>query len=91
MPASLTSHYTNYSPGLSYSPIFLAEIFKTPSLRGVSRKAPFFHDGSARTLDEAVEHYQRFLHGGFGFTNPQAKIELTDKDRADIVAYLKRL
>ncbi|MDJ0708310.1 MAG: cytochrome-c peroxidase [Leptolyngbyaceae cyanobacterium MO_188.B28] len=35
--------------------------FKVPSLRNVAETAPYFHDGSAKTLDEAVRrmaHYQ---------------------------------
>lgn len=36
-------------------------MFKVPSLRNISLTAPYFHDGSAKTLDEAVKvmvHYQ---------------------------------
>ena len=36
-------------------------VFKVPSLRNVARTAPYFHDGSAATLDQAVvvmAHYQ---------------------------------
>ena len=29
--------------------------FKTPTLRDIARSAPYFHDGSARTLEEAVD------------------------------------
>ena len=29
--------------------------FKTPTLRGIARSAPYFHDGSANTLEEAVD------------------------------------
>jgi cytochrome c peroxidase len=29
-------------------------LFKVPSLRNVARTAPYFHDGSARTLDDAI-------------------------------------
>ena len=29
--------------------------FKTPTLRDVARSAPYFHDGSAQTLEEAVD------------------------------------
>ncbi|HZH17234.1 MAG TPA: hypothetical protein VE057_22965 [Archangium sp.] len=32
-------------------------LFKTPSLRDVTRTAPYFHDGSAATLEEVIEHY----------------------------------
>jgi hypothetical protein len=31
--------------------------FKVPALRGLAARAPYFHDGSARTLWEVVEHY----------------------------------
>lgn len=36
-------------------------VFRVPSLRNVERTAPYFHDGSAKTLQEAVQvmaHYQ---------------------------------
>ena len=29
--------------------------FKTPTLRDISRSAPYFHDGRAQTLEEAVD------------------------------------
>jgi cytochrome c peroxidase len=32
---------------------------RTPSLRNVALRAPFFHDGSARTLAEVVDFYDR--------------------------------
>ena len=30
-------------------------MFKVPSLRNVAVTAPYFHDGSAKTLEDAVE------------------------------------
>jgi cytochrome c peroxidase len=40
--------------------------FKVPSLRGLGARAPFFHNGSARTLTDVMNFYnQRF---GIGFT-----------------------
>lgn len=30
-------------------------VFKVPSLRNVARTAPYFHDGSAQTLEQAVD------------------------------------
>lgn len=32
--------------------------FKTPGLRNVANTAPYFHDGSARTLGQAIRHYE---------------------------------
>lgn len=31
--------------------------FKTPTLRGLSLTGPYFHDGSAKTLNEVLDHY----------------------------------
>lgn len=37
--------------------------FKVPSLRNVARTAPYFHDGSAQTLEEAVAVMARYQLG----------------------------
>lgn len=79
-----------FRPYLS-SPTMRANIFKINSLRAISRTPPYFHDNSARTLEDAVAHYDRFFRGGFGFVQPQARIELSERDIADIVAYLQLL
>ena len=38
-------------------------VFKVPSLRMVTRTAPYFHDGSAATLEEAVKTMARYQLG----------------------------
>ena len=38
-------------------------IFKVPSLRNVAKTAPYFHDGSAKTLEEAVTLMGRYQLG----------------------------
>jgi len=43
--------------------------FDVPTLWGVSKAAPYFHDNSAATLEQVIEHYQAM----FGF------IEFFDK------------
>jgi cytochrome c peroxidase len=65
-----------------------ANAFKIPSLWGVSRTAPYFHDNSAKTLEEVVAHYKKFF---LAISNPKDPLLLTDQDIADIVAYLKLL
>jgi len=59
--------------------------FKIPTLWGVKNTAPYFHDNSAKTLEDVVAHYARFFQ-----TLPDPVI-LTPQDQADIVAYLKLL
>jgi cytochrome c peroxidase len=33
--------------------------FKVPGLRGLASRPPFFHDGSAATLADAIAHHER--------------------------------
>ena len=54
--------------------------FKGPILRGLSARAPYFHNGSAATLEEVVEFYEKRFNIG-----------LTAKERADLIAFLKAL
>jgi cytochrome c peroxidase len=59
--------------------------FKIPILWGVKDTAPYFHDNSAKTLEEVAAHYARF------FQLIPGPVTLTPQDQADIVAYLKLL
>jgi cytochrome c peroxidase len=34
-------------------------LFRAPTLRNIALTAPYFHDGSAATLDDALDHYDR--------------------------------
>ncbi|HSS00845.1 MAG TPA: hypothetical protein VLM79_27495, partial [Kofleriaceae bacterium] len=54
--------------------------FKTPNLRGLAARAPYFHNGIANTLLEVVRHYEAKL--GFVFTA---------QEEADLVAFLTAL
>ena len=40
---------------------FFANLFKTPTLWGVSDTAPYFHDNSARNFDEVLKQYRLLL------------------------------
>lgn len=65
--------------------------FKTPALRDVSTTAPYFHDGSAKTLMDVVEHY---AVGGVarGNLSPNIKaLTLTKSEKEDLVAFMKAL
>jgi cytochrome c peroxidase len=60
--------------------------FKISSLRGIRRTAPYFHDNSAKTLEDVARHYTLFFQIVTG-----GAISLTPQDEADIVAYMKLL
>jgi len=65
--------------------------FKTPTLRDIELTAPYFHDGSAPTLRDVVEHYAR---GGDdrGNLSPNVKpLDLNDQDKSDLVEFMKSL
>ena len=68
--------------------------FKISPLRGIRHTAPYFHDNSARTLEDVAEHYRNFFlivsdPDGPGPLEPV--LVLTDQDKRDIVAYMKLL
>jgi cytochrome c peroxidase len=56
-------------------------VFRVASLRNVAMTAPYFHDGSVRTLPEAVKVMARVQIGA----------ALSDAETADIVAFLESL
>jgi cytochrome c peroxidase len=63
--------------------------FKTPTLREVGRHAPYMHDGSIKTLEEVVDHYDKG-----GTANPQLDeeifpLKLTAEEKADLITFMK--
>ncbi|MFT7485711.1 MAG: cytochrome c peroxidase [Candidatus Paceibacteria bacterium] len=64
---------------------------KTPSLRNVELRGPFFHNGRFGTLEEVVEFYNR--GGDFDAPNKAPAVQplgLSPGQRAALVAFLKR-
>jgi cytochrome c peroxidase len=59
---------------------------KIPQLRDIRSTAPYFHDNSAKTLEDVLTQYTNFFQI---VTN--GAIQLTDQDRKDVVAFLKLL
>ncbi len=65
--------------------------FKVPTLRDVSHRPPYMHDGSFSTLEEVIEFYN-----GGGQPNPKLDnairpLDLTPEEKADLLAFLKSL
>jgi cytochrome c553 len=54
--------------------------YRTTPLRGLWQHGPYFHDGSARTLDDVVEHYVK-----------ARGLSLSGGQKRDLVEYLKSL
>ena len=60
------------------------KLYRTTPLRGLwnppQLRGPYFHDGSAATLEQVVDHYVGVFH-----------LALSPQQKADLVAYLKTL
>ncbi|MGI9220548.1 MAG: MbnH family di-heme enzyme [Woeseiaceae bacterium] len=77
--------------------------FKAPTLRNIAVTAPYMHDGSIATLEQVIAHYERGGrliesgdHAGDGRLSPFKSefvrgFELTDEERADLVAFFESL
>jgi cytochrome c peroxidase len=74
--------------------------FDNPQLRGISRTAPYFHNNSAATLEDVLDHYDAFFRFVIA-NNPKTPILTTDgihidrppvpAEREALLAYLRRL
>jgi cytochrome c peroxidase len=77
--------------------------FKAPTLRNIAVTAPYMHDGSVATLDQAIEHYaaggRTVADGpyrGVGRDNPNKSATIrgftvTADQKADLIAFLNSL
>ena len=79
---SLTTCVNTTDPGRAMITGKFADVgkFKGPVLRGLAARAPYFHNGSARSLQDVVTFY-----------NSRFNIGLTPQDEADLVAFLSTL
>lgn len=64
----------------AYAARTVNKAYRTTPLRGLRYHPPYFHDGSAATLDDVVAHYDRVR-----------QLHLTSQQRADLVEFLKTL
>jgi cytochrome c peroxidase len=73
--------------------------FKAPGLRNIELTGPYFHNGSARTLEEVVEFYARGGNFPSVAANPHLDFNMTQigslqgsvEKKAEMVAFLKTL
>jgi cytochrome c peroxidase len=65
--------------------------FKAPTLRNIALTAPYMHDGSIATLATVIDKY---ASGGYHVPGQSSLVRgfpLSDRDRADLVAFLESL
>jgi len=96
-PDGSTTHVVSPDPGRALitgksSGLDEVNAFKIPSLWGVAETGPYFHDNSAKTLEDTVRHYAKFF--AIISTPPGGAapgLVLSEQDQADLVAYMKLL
>jgi cytochrome c peroxidase len=79
---NLTTCVQTTDPGRAMITGHFADVgkFKGPELRGLAARAPYFHNGSAQSLDDVVTFYDSRFHIG-----------LTAQEKSDLVAFLSAL
>lgn len=70
--------------------------FKTTTVRNIALTAPYMHNGVFGTLEEVVDFYNKGGAAGLGIelpnqTLPFDKLNLTDKEKKELVAFMKTL
>ncbi|MDQ6471072.1 cytochrome c peroxidase [Flavobacterium sp. LHD-80] len=70
--------------------------FKTPTIRNIELTAPYMHNGVYKTLEEVIDFYNE--GGGLGLglevpnqTLPEDKLNLTDKEKKQLIDFMKTL
>jgi cytochrome c peroxidase len=75
------------APGI----IQLEHAFKTPTLRNVSQRAPYMHDGSLATLSAVLDHYDHGFVKRPSLATQMRPLGLTADEKADLLAFLDTL
>lgn len=63
--------------------------FKTPTLREIARSAPYMHDGSLKTLEDVLEHYNKGGTPNDQLDEEIFPLKLSKEQLADLVTFLK--
>jgi cytochrome c peroxidase len=73
------------------SVVIMQHAFKTPSLRDLRLTGPYMHDGSMKTIDEVISHYEKGGKVRPSLSPEMKPIKLTKQERDDLIAYLATL
>jgi cytochrome c peroxidase len=65
--------------------------FKTPGLREIAHSGPYMHDGSFKTLEEVVEHYDKGGIKNQWLHQDIRPLKLSVQDKKDLVEFLHAL
>ena len=65
--------------------------FKTPTLRHITRTAPYMHDGRFNTLEEVVDFYEEGGHPNPNLDPDMKPLKLTKTEKEDLIAFMGAL
>lgn len=65
--------------------------FKTPTLRNIALTAPYMHDGSMKTLENTIEHFNSGGGADPGKDPLMEPLQLSNQEKADLLAFLRSL
>jgi cytochrome c peroxidase len=68
--------------------------FRTPSLRNVSKTAPYMHAGQLNTLEDVVDHYstlENFVSADHHRETILEPLNLSEQQKRDLIAFLETL
>lgn len=65
--------------------------FKTPGLRNIIYSAPYLHDGSAASLEEVIDFYNKGGNGGENLDKLIKPLGLNAQEKFDLIAFLGAL
>jgi cytochrome c peroxidase len=75
------------APGI----VQLEHAFKTPTLRNITQRAPYMHDGSVATLSAVIDHYDHGFVNRPSLDTQMHRLGLTPQEKVDLLAFLDTL
>lgn len=67
------------------------DLFKVPTLRNIALTAPYMHDGSIKSLEEVIRHYETGGHDNKNKSPHLKSFMISDEDRLNIISFLNTL
>ena len=67
--------------------------FKVPSLRNITRTAPYMHDGRFFALSQVIEHYRNKINNDQPTIDPllKNKLAISNQEKIDLMSFLYTL
>lgn len=73
------------------SVIIMKHAFKTPSLRNARMSGPYMHNGSMKTMEEVLDHYEKGGESRPSLSPEMKPVKLSRREKDDLLAFLETL